>query len=142
MLVDAVGGTNLDDLAEVHHRDVIANVAHDGKIVRDEDVCQAELVLEIADFAAVISKGSVVKLGQPGDVRDALEEIYLGADVRAEAGARITDDKRMWKTPAGTLGHHGDCPVVVRRHDVRPVTADDDLADCGICAATGTGEHS
>jgi branched-chain amino acid transport system ATP-binding protein len=121
--------------------DSVAEIAREGRtIVLVEQL--AELVLEIADFAAVISKGSVVKLGQPGDVRDALEEIYLGADVRAEAGARITDDKRMWKTPTGTLGHRGDCPVVVQRHDVRPVTAGDDLADCGICVTTGTGEHS
>jgi branched-chain amino acid transport system ATP-binding protein len=121
--------------------DSVAEIAREGRtIVLVEQL--AELVLEIADFAAVISKGSVARLGQPGDVRDALEEIYLGADVRAEAGARITDDKRMWKTPAGTLGHRGDCPVVVQRHDVRPVTADDDLADCGICATTGKGEHS
>lgn len=131
--------------------DSVAEIAREGRtIVLVEQL--AELVLEIADFAAVISKGSVVTLGEPGDVRDALEEIYLGADVRAEAGARVTDDARMWKTPAGTLEHRGDCPVVVKRHDVRPVAADDDLAHCGICAATtattattastGTGEHS
>jgi branched-chain amino acid transport system ATP-binding protein len=121
--------------------DSVAQIAREGRtIVLVEQL--AELVLEIADFAAVISKGTVVKIGQPGDVRDALEEIYLGADVRAEAGARITDDTRMWKTPTGTLGHRGDCPVVVSRHDVRPVAPDDDLAGCGICTVTGTGEHS
>jgi branched-chain amino acid transport system ATP-binding protein len=115
--------------------DSVAEIAREGRtIVLVEQL--AELVLEIADFAAVISKGTVVKLGQPGDVRDALEEIYLGADVRAEAGARVTDDTRMWRTPTGTLAHRGDCPVVLSRHDVRPVTADEDLAGCGICAVT------
>jgi branched-chain amino acid transport system ATP-binding protein len=121
--------------------DSVTEIAREGRtIVLVEQL--AELVLEIADFAAVISKGTVVTLGQPCDVRDALEEIYLGADVRAEAGARVTDDTRKWKTPAGTLAHRGDCPVVVHRHDARPVAADDHLADCGICTATGTGENS
>jgi branched-chain amino acid transport system ATP-binding protein len=119
----------------------VTAIAREGRtIVLVEQL--AELVLEIADFAAVISKGTVVKIGQPGDVRDALEEIYLGADVPAEAGARVTDNSRMWKTPTGTLAHRGGCPVVVSRRDVRPAAADDDLADCGICATTGTGADS
>jgi branched-chain amino acid transport system ATP-binding protein len=112
--------------------DSVAEIAREGRtIVLVEQL--AELVLEIADFAAVISKGTMVKLGQPADVRDALEEIYLGADVRAEAGARVTDDARKWKTPAGTLAHRGDCPVVVSRPDARPLASGDDLGECGIC---------
>jgi branched-chain amino acid transport system ATP-binding protein len=110
----------------------VAQIAAEGRtIVLVEQL--AELVLEIADFAAVISKGTVVTIGQPGDIRHELEEIYLGADVRPEDGARVTDDTHRWKTPTGTLGHAGDCPVVLRRHDVRPVADGDDLAACGIC---------
>jgi branched-chain amino acid transport system ATP-binding protein len=113
--------------------DSVAEIAAEGRtIVLVEQL--AELVLEIADFAAVISKGTVVTIGQPGDVRHSLEEIYLGADVRAEAGARVTDDERRWKTPTGTFGHVGDCPVVARRHDVRPIADGDDMAECAICA--------
>lgn len=114
--------------------DSVAEIAAEGRtIVLVEQL--AELVLEIADFAAVISKGTVVTIGEPGDIRHQLEEIYLGADVRPEAGARVTDDERRWKTPAGTLSHAGDCPVVLRRHDVSPVADDGDLAQCAICAA-------
>jgi branched-chain amino acid transport system ATP-binding protein len=110
----------------------VAEIAKEGRtVVLVEQL--AELVLEIADFAAVISKGTVVKLGQPSDVRDALEAIYLGTDVRAEAGARVTDDTSLWKTPTGTLAHRGDCPVVLSRNDVRRVADSDDLGDCGIC---------
>jgi branched-chain amino acid transport system ATP-binding protein len=113
--------------------DSVAEIAAEGRtIVLVEQL--AELVLEIADFAAVISKGAVVTIGQPGDIRHSLEEIYLGADVRAESGARVTDDERQWKTPAGTLSHAGDCPVVIRRPDVLAVADGDDLAQCGICA--------
>jgi branched-chain amino acid transport system ATP-binding protein len=118
--------------------DQVAGIAAEGRtIVLVEQL--AELVLEIADFAAVISKGAVVTIGQPADVRHSLEEIYLGADVRAEAGTRVTDDDRRWKTPVGTLSHAGDCPVVIRRPDALPVADGDDLADCGICGAGGPG---
>ena len=111
----------------------VAEIAAEGRtIVLVEQL--AELVLEIADFAAVISKGTVATIGQPGDVRDALEEIYLGADVRTEQGARVTGEVGKWKTPTGTLAHRGDCPVVVRRRDVAPVTADDEFQECSICA--------
>jgi branched-chain amino acid transport system ATP-binding protein len=113
--------------------DSVAEIAAEGRtIVLVEQL--AELVLEIADFAAVISKGTVVTIGEPGDIRHELEEIYLGADVRPEAGARVTDDERRWKTPTGTLSHAGDCPVVLRRHDVVPADGNDDLAQCAICA--------
>ncbi len=39
----------LDDLAEVHHGDVIGDVAHDGEVVRDEQVCQPALGLQIGE---------------------------------------------------------------------------------------------
>jgi branched-chain amino acid transport system ATP-binding protein len=123
--------------------DSVAEMAAEGRtIVLVEQL--AELVLEIADFAAVISKGTVVTIGEPDDIRHELEEIYLGADVRPEKGARVTDDTRKWRTPAGTLAHRGDCPVVARRQDVKPVTAEDELGDCAICTeptATSAGQH-
>jgi hypothetical protein len=45
----------------------------------------------------------------------------------------VTDDTGRWKTPTGTLAHRGDCPVVLRRHDVRPAAAEDELQGCAIC---------
>ena len=123
--------------------DSVAEIAAEGRtIVLVEQL--AELVLEIADFAAVISKGTVVTIGEPGDIRHELEEIYLGADVRPEKGARVTDGTRKWRTPTGTLAHHGGCPVVARRHDVKPVTAGEQLTDCAICtepAPADAGPH-
>ena len=44
--VDLVAGALLDDLAEVHHRDPVGDVAHDRQVVGDEDVGEAELVLQ------------------------------------------------------------------------------------------------
>ena len=40
---------DLDDLAEVHHGDAVAHVAHDREVVRDEDVGEAELALQIGE---------------------------------------------------------------------------------------------
>ena len=37
----------LDDLAQVHHRDAVADVLHDRKVVRDEEVRDAVLALQI-----------------------------------------------------------------------------------------------
>ena len=38
ILVELVAGRDLDNAPEVHHGDAVADVAHDGKIVGDEDV--------------------------------------------------------------------------------------------------------
>ena len=44
---DRLGGADLGDLAEIHHHHAVRHEAHDVEIVRDEDVGQAELVLEV-----------------------------------------------------------------------------------------------
>ena len=46
-LVQLVGGGDLDDLAEVHHRDPVAHVRDDGQVVGDEDVGERELALQV-----------------------------------------------------------------------------------------------
>ena len=45
-LVDVVLRADLDDLAEIHHRDAVGDVPHDRQVVRDEDVGQAEVALQ------------------------------------------------------------------------------------------------
>ena len=42
-VVERLGVGDLDDLAEVHHRDAVADVPDDGQVVGDEDVGEAEL---------------------------------------------------------------------------------------------------
>src|SRR4051794_9440510 len=49
VLADLVGVAGLDDLALVHHRDAVGNVANDADVVRDEDVGQAEFVLKVVE---------------------------------------------------------------------------------------------
>ena len=41
----AVG--HLDDAAQVHHRDAVADVAHHGQVVRDEEIGQAQPLLQV-----------------------------------------------------------------------------------------------
>jgi hypothetical protein len=48
-LVDVSAGPDLHDLAEVHHGDPIRYVPYDGQVVRDEEVGDTELVLEILE---------------------------------------------------------------------------------------------
>ena len=47
ILVQLVAVGNLDNVAEVHHRDAVADMPHNGQVVRDEQVCQPELVLQV-----------------------------------------------------------------------------------------------
>ena len=49
MLADLVGGPLLDDLAVVHDRDPVGDVADDADVVGDEEVGEAELVLEVVE---------------------------------------------------------------------------------------------
>ena len=67
--VELVGVGELDDLAEVHHRDAIAHVAHDREVVRDEDQRQIELALQ-----------------RPQQV----EDLRLDRDVERETGSSAT----------------------------------------------------
>jgi branched-chain amino acid transport system ATP-binding protein len=114
---------------------VVVAMARDGRtVVLVEQL--AEFTLEIADYVAVMSQGKVAALGQPDDVRDLLEEIYLGAvddAERTEEHARTTGPSGLWATAAGTLAHRPDCPMVVMRADARPVGADEELALCAVC---------
>ena len=45
--VHVVGGAGLDQLAEIHHRHRVGDVAHHRKVVRDEEIRQPQLVLQV-----------------------------------------------------------------------------------------------
>ena len=48
-VVQIAGPRDLDHLAEVHHRDAVADVPHHRQIVGDEQVRQPELVLQVRE---------------------------------------------------------------------------------------------
>ena len=70
--VELVAVGDLDDLAEVHHGDAVGDVAHHRQVVRDDDVGQAELVLQV--------------LEQVDD---------LGLDRHVEGGDRLVGDDEL-----------------------------------------------
>src|SRR5208337_1033663 len=44
---DLLRGTHLDQLASLHYRDSVRQIAHDRHGVRDEEVCERELSLKL-----------------------------------------------------------------------------------------------
>ena len=111
--VDVVGRAGLDDLPAVHDRDAVGEPPHDGQVVGDEDVREAELSLQAVE--------QVDDLGLDGDVerRDRLvADQDLGPD-----GERAGDHHALALT-AGELvrvaaGEHGVEPdLVQQRPDV------------------------
>lgn len=116
--------------------EVITSLARGGKtIVLVEQL--AQYTMEIADFVAVMAKGRASAFGQPDDVRDLLEEVYLGrveaADEAGEHDVVPRSGEGYWATPAGSMMHAGACPVVATRDDVHPVAADASLEPCPLC---------
>ena len=49
LVEDLVDAALLDDLAEIHDRDAVGGVVHDGQVVRHEEVGQAVLLLEVLE---------------------------------------------------------------------------------------------
>ena len=49
VLVDGVGRPELHDLAQVHDRDPVGDVADDAEVVGDEEVGEAELLLQVLE---------------------------------------------------------------------------------------------
>ena len=47
VVVEVVGGRELHDLAEVHDRDPVGDVPDDGEVVRDEEVGEVEVALQL-----------------------------------------------------------------------------------------------
>ena len=48
-LGDLPGRAELDELAEIHHRDALADMRHHREIMGDEDVGQPEIALQISE---------------------------------------------------------------------------------------------
>jgi hypothetical protein len=47
VVVDLLGRAELDDLPQVHDRDPVGDVTNDAEVVRDEDIREPELVLDV-----------------------------------------------------------------------------------------------
>ena len=51
-----IGGAGLDDAAEIHHGDAVGDVLHDREIVADEDVGEAEPVLQVTSRLRICAR--------------------------------------------------------------------------------------
>ena len=60
---DFFGRAGFDDLAEIHHHDALADVFDDGEVVRDEEIGDAALLLQVLQ--------KIDDLGLDGDVEGA-----------------------------------------------------------------------
>ena len=49
--VDGIGRPDFDDAAEIHDRDAVCDPLHHAEIMRDEEVAEAEALLQIQDQA-------------------------------------------------------------------------------------------
>jgi hypothetical protein len=61
--VDALHGTKLDYLAQIHDEDAVAHVLNDIKIVRDEDIGEGEVPLEIDEQVEHLRLDRLVERG-------------------------------------------------------------------------------
>ena len=101
VLVELVGGRKLDDLAQVHHRDAVADVAHDRKVVGDEQVGQPEVGLE------VFEQVDDLRLNRHVERRDGLighDEGGLNGEGAGDADALPLAARELVRVAAGEVG--------------------------------------
>ena len=84
ILVQLVAARQLHQLAQVHHRDAIADVADDGEVVGDEEVGEAELLLQVFQQVDDLRLNRDVKRGDRlvGD-----DEVWLDGERAGDADA-------------------------------------------------------
>src|SRR5436190_1465816 len=101
-VVELLCRRELDEFAEVHHRDPVADVAHDAEVVRDEDVREVELSLQ------VVEEVQHLRLDRDVERRDRL----VGDDQLRTQRERACDADPL-SLPAGELVR--EAVVVLRR---------------------------
>ncbi len=85
-------GGELDDLAEIHHRDPVGDVADDGEVVRDEEIGEVELLLQLDEQVQDLGLDRDVERGDRlvGDDELRLQDERAGeADALALAAAEL-----------------------------------------------------
>ena len=93
VLEQILRGCNLHNLSEIHHRDPIADMPHDRKVVRNEERCQSQFPLQ---FSQKIEDLCADRNVERRDGFIAYQKIGLQSD-----GPRNTDALAL---PAGKLG--------------------------------------
>ena len=102
---ELLGGRQLDDAAEVHHGDAVGDVADDGEVVRDEDVGQVELLLQLDEQVQHL------RLDRDVERRDGLvgdDELRLQDERARQADALPLPAAELVRVAVGSLGRHAD----------------------------------
>ena len=92
---------DLDDLAEVHHRHPLADVAHHGEVVGDEEVAEAEPLLQ------VLQQVHDTGLDAHVERRDRLvehDELRIERQRPGDADALALPTGELVREPAGVVG--------------------------------------
>ena len=58
-----VGRARLDDLAVLHHRDVVCQIFDDAEVVSDEEICDAQFILQLPQQIQNLSLHGHIKRG-------------------------------------------------------------------------------
>ena len=115
---DLLRGTDLDDLPEIHDRDAVGEVAHDAKVMRDEEIGDTLLRLQIDKEVEdgrlhrdverrcrLVAKHERRRAGESARDRDALLE-----PAREEGGPQI----EMMRPQLHGGGERGDALIHIR----------------------------
>ena len=109
----------LDDLAEIHDRNVVADILHHAEIVGDEQVGEAEPLLQLAEQVQDLRLDRDIE-GGDGLVAD--DQLRLrrqrprDADPLAlAAGELVREERRLFGPEADAVEKLGDAEVALRR---------------------------
>jgi hypothetical protein len=102
---DVVAGAALDDAALVHDRDHVAHVPHDGEIVADEEVGDAEVTLQVHEQVEDLALHGDVE-GRDGLVAD--DELWLQGQGPGDADALLLPARERGRplVPEGRVDAH------------------------------------
>ena len=135
VLVDLVRGPDLDDLAQVHHRDPVGDVADDAEVVGDEHVGEPELVLQVLEQVDDLRLDRDVE-GRDGLVGD--DHLRLQRERAGDADALALAARELVREALDVLGREPDAveqlldaavELLARGDAVELQRVADDLAD-------------
>ena len=120
-----VGGAGLDDAASLHYGDAVRDGAHDGEVMADEEIGEAELLLQLHDKIEDARPDRGVERGDRLVEHDELRARRDGAGDR-NALALPAGERR--DRPPCEIGGQADLPQQ-RRYMLGPIATGGDLVD-------------
>ena len=105
VVVEVVGGRELHDLAEVHDRDPVGDVPDDREVVRDEEVGEVEVALELLHQVDDLRLDRDVK-GRHGLVAN--EEVRIERERAREADSLPLPARELMRIARARVGGEAD----------------------------------